>query len=153
MNNHIVTCRVVFMTYKKGLGLDDWIHWHLIHTHRDYRQHSAIAILHTLQFTIAHALGFSVFTSRILATDLLQSPCNFKSHMKSSCHNLITFLPFLLNHLELPFPEPDPILDNNSLKWTLLQLNSQLLTTDCSLGTSRYVDLGRTQRETPSSIV
>jgi hypothetical protein len=30
----------------------------------------AIAILHTLQFTIAHALGFSVFTSRLLATDL-----------------------------------------------------------------------------------
>jgi hypothetical protein len=41
-----------------------------IHTVRDYRQCSAIAILHTLQFTIAHALGFSVFTSRILATDL-----------------------------------------------------------------------------------
>jgi hypothetical protein len=32
--------------------------------------YSAIAILHTLHFTVAHALGFSVFTSRILATDL-----------------------------------------------------------------------------------
>jgi spore maturation protein SpmB len=32
--------------------------------------YSAIAILHTLQFTVAHALGFSVFTSRILATEL-----------------------------------------------------------------------------------
>jgi hypothetical protein len=32
-------------------------------------KYSAIAILHTLQFTVTHALGFSVFTSRILATD------------------------------------------------------------------------------------
>jgi hypothetical protein len=39
-------------------------------TTRDYRQHGAIAILHTFQFTVAHALGFSVFTSRVLATDL-----------------------------------------------------------------------------------
>jgi hypothetical protein len=32
--------------------------------------YSAIADLHTLQFTVTHALGFSAFTSRILATDL-----------------------------------------------------------------------------------
>jgi hypothetical protein len=31
---------------------------------------SAIADLHTLQFTVTHALGFSVFNSRILVTDL-----------------------------------------------------------------------------------
>jgi hypothetical protein len=37
-------------------------------TARDYRQYSAIADLHTLQFTVAQALGF--FISRILATDL-----------------------------------------------------------------------------------
>jgi hypothetical protein len=30
----------------------------------------AIALLHTFLFTVAHALGFSVFTSRIPATDL-----------------------------------------------------------------------------------
>jgi hypothetical protein len=34
--------------------------------------YSAIADLHTLQFTVTHTLGFSVFTSRILATDLTQ---------------------------------------------------------------------------------
>jgi hypothetical protein len=33
-------------------------------------QYSAIADLHTLQFVVAYALGFSVFTSRLLATDL-----------------------------------------------------------------------------------
>jgi hypothetical protein len=32
--------------------------------------YSATADLHTLQFTVTHALGFSVFTSRILATGL-----------------------------------------------------------------------------------
>jgi hypothetical protein len=33
-------------------------------------QYSAIADLQTFQFTVAHALGFSVSTSRLLATDL-----------------------------------------------------------------------------------
>jgi hypothetical protein len=56
-----------------GSGLDDWIYWHLIHSTRDYRQYSAIDFLHTLRFTVPQALGFSVFTSRILATDLYQS--------------------------------------------------------------------------------
>jgi hypothetical protein len=36
----------------------------------NYNKYSAIADLHTLQFTVAHALGFSVSTSRLLATDL-----------------------------------------------------------------------------------
>jgi hypothetical protein len=62
-----------------------------IFTARDYRQYSTIAILHTFQFSITHALGFSAFSSRILATDLSQSHCHFKSHMKSSFHSLIPF--------------------------------------------------------------
>jgi hypothetical protein len=33
-------------------------------------QYSAIPDLHNLQFSIAHALGLSVFTSRLLAPDL-----------------------------------------------------------------------------------
>jgi hypothetical protein len=33
------------------------------------RNYSAIVDLHTLQFTVTHKLGFSVFTSRILVTD------------------------------------------------------------------------------------
>jgi hypothetical protein len=33
-------------------------------------KYSALAGLHTFQFTVAHALGFQVFTSRLLATDL-----------------------------------------------------------------------------------
>jgi hypothetical protein len=34
-----------------------------------HRQYSAIADTHTFQFTIAHALGFSLSTSRLLAMD------------------------------------------------------------------------------------
>jgi hypothetical protein len=36
----------------------------------DYNWYSAITDLHNLQFTLAQVLGFSVFTSRLLATDL-----------------------------------------------------------------------------------
>jgi hypothetical protein len=84
-------------TYKTGSGLDDWIYWHLIHTTRDYMQYSAIVDLHPLQFTLTHALEFSVFTSRILATDLPQSHCHFKSHMKSVLRRLIPFLLLFCN--------------------------------------------------------
>jgi hypothetical protein len=80
----VVTCRVSCVTYRTGFGLDDWIYCNLyIHTVQEYEQYSSIAILHTFQFTVAHALGFSVFNSRILATDLSQYHCHFKSHMKS----------------------------------------------------------------------
>jgi hypothetical protein len=67
--------------------LDDWIYCTLyIHTIREYRQYSAIADLHTFQFIV------SVFNSRILATDSYPSHCNLNSHMKSSCHSLISLL-------------------------------------------------------------
>jgi hypothetical protein len=59
--------------------------------------YGANADLHTSQFTFTHALGFSVFTSRILATDLQQSQCHFKSHTKSSFHSPIPFLPLFFN--------------------------------------------------------
>jgi hypothetical protein len=42
----------------------------LVTTSRNYSQYSAIAVLHNLRFTVAHALGFSASTSRLLATDL-----------------------------------------------------------------------------------
>jgi hypothetical protein len=82
------------ITYKRSFGLDDWIYCTLyyIHTVRYYRSYSTNAILH-IQFIVTHALGFSVFTSRILATDLSQSHWHFKSHMKFSLHRLIPFSP------------------------------------------------------------
>jgi hypothetical protein len=86
----------VGVTDKTGFVLYDWIYCTLylyIQTFCDYRQYSAIAILYTLEFTVANALGFSVFSSLLLATDLSQSHCNFNLHMKSSWHSLISFLP------------------------------------------------------------
>jgi hypothetical protein len=41
------------------------------------RSYSAISDLHNLQFTVTHALGFPVFTSRILVTELRQSHCEY----------------------------------------------------------------------------
>jgi hypothetical protein len=76
MEKNYVFCHIgneffnIITTYKMGSGLDDWIYWRLVHNTRKYRKYSAIADLHTLQFTAAHALRFSVFTSRILATGL-----------------------------------------------------------------------------------
>jgi hypothetical protein len=61
-----------------------WIGWlgllTLIHIHSsELEAIVALSLFHTLsQFTVTHALGFSVFSSRILATDLYQSHCNFK---------------------------------------------------------------------------
>jgi hypothetical protein len=63
----------------------------------DYRQYSAIADLHILQFIVTHALGFSVLTNHILATDLSQSHCNFKTLMKSSSPSIVPFLPLFFN--------------------------------------------------------
>jgi hypothetical protein len=77
-------------------------------TTRDYRQYSAISILHTFQFTVAHTPGFSVFTSRILATDLSQSHCNFKSHMKPSFRSLIPFLPLFGSYQLNSIPSSSP---------------------------------------------
>jgi hypothetical protein len=58
------------MIYRRGLvwmiGFIDTLFTQLGTT----GNYSAIADLHTLQFTVTHALGFSVFISRILATDL-----------------------------------------------------------------------------------
>jgi hypothetical protein len=79
--------------------LDDWIYCTLyIHTIPDSRQYSAITIPHTLQFTVIHTLGFSVFTTRIMATDLSQPPSNFKSYTKSSFHSLIPILILFCNY-------------------------------------------------------
>jgi hypothetical protein len=59
----------VFMTYRRGLdwmiGFTDILYIQL----RTTGNYSAIDDLHTLQFTVTHIPGFSVITSRILATD------------------------------------------------------------------------------------
>jgi hypothetical protein len=118
-------CRGFVRDLQTGFGLDDWIYWHFIHTTWDYTRYSAIADLHTLHFTVTHALSFWVFTSHILATDFIRV-CHFKSHTKSSFHSLIPFLPLLcncpLNSKLISWQACISKLDSslNDLNWTLL---------------------------------
>jgi hypothetical protein len=67
----------------------DWIYWHLIHSTWNYRQLQRYRYS-THRYT--HYIGFSVFTTRIRATNLWHSHCHFTSHMKSFLHSLIYFL-------------------------------------------------------------
>jgi hypothetical protein len=55
----------------------------------NHTYYSAIADLHNLQFAVTHALGLSVFTSRLLATDL-------NAEISTSNHSEV-FLPFLVH--------------------------------------------------------
>jgi hypothetical protein len=68
----------------------------------NYNQYSAVADLHTFQFTVAHALEFSVFTSRLLATDLNTETVT-SSIMKSSCYFLFKYSVLLCPNLYLVF--------------------------------------------------
>jgi hypothetical protein len=83
----------VGVTYKTGFGFDDSIYCTLYIHSLGLREIQRYRYSTHIQFTVTHALHFSVFTSRILATDLSQSHCHFKSHMKSSRYSLIPFLP------------------------------------------------------------
>jgi hypothetical protein len=57
--------------------------------------YSAIADLHTLQFTTAHTLGFSVFTSRILATDAQSNSFLDISSQSPSTADSLSSIPLL----------------------------------------------------------
>jgi hypothetical protein len=54
---------------------------------------TVLSLIYTHYSSPLHTYYYSVFISHILATDISQSHCNFKSHMKSSFRNLIPFLP------------------------------------------------------------
>jgi hypothetical protein len=78
MSYNTVTYKGVRGTNNNGSMSDDWIYWPFFvqsllitsNTTRTYKPYSAIADLHTFQFTAAHALGISVSTSRCLIADL-----------------------------------------------------------------------------------
>jgi hypothetical protein len=67
---------------------DDWIYWFLLCTiSLNYNTYSTIADLHTFQFTVVHALGFSVSTSRCLVVDFCSVFWDIKpsSSLKVNC--------------------------------------------------------------------
>jgi hypothetical protein len=70
----------------------------------NYSQYSAIADLHNLQFIAAHALGFLVFTSRILVTELKM----ILIVIKSSSHTLSLHRPSSNSSSTTNFPWLSP---------------------------------------------
>jgi hypothetical protein len=104
----------------------------LYHLSHNYNQYSAIADLHIFQFTVAHALTFSVFTSRILATDL-------NTETITSNHYEV-FLPFLVqSFLNADPPELDQIIHFSSF----LTLYSSVLQIDAARTTYKTLLLLR----------
>jgi hypothetical protein len=95
LGNDIVTCQVACLWFtRQALNCINWfIAPGTVTQLETTGSYSAIPILHIFQFTVTHALGFSVFTSRILATDFQHSHCHFKSHKKYFLHSLIQLLP------------------------------------------------------------
>jgi hypothetical protein len=70
----------------------------------NYNQYSGIANLQNLKFIVAHALGFSVATSRLVAMDL--------STVTIISNNCKVFLPFLVQSpWTADSPELDPVLE------------------------------------------
>jgi hypothetical protein len=56
----------------------------------NYKDYRAIADLHTFQFTVAHALGFSVSTSRSLTRYLNDGYAFTVSSLSVSCQRILT---------------------------------------------------------------
>jgi hypothetical protein len=95
-------CHMYAWLIRRGFPLYDWIDCTLYIHNWGLHAIRTLSLINTLQFTVTHAPGFSVFTSHILATDL--SYCNFKSYTESSLFSLIPFLPLFCNsrHNSIP---------------------------------------------------
>jgi hypothetical protein len=57
----------------------------------NYKQYSVIADLHNFQFTVVHAIGFSVFTSRLLTT-YFNTDTTLQVIIKASCYIFFNLL-------------------------------------------------------------
>jgi hypothetical protein len=74
----------------------------------NYNQYSAISDLHTFQFTVVHALVFSISTSHLLATDL-NTEIITSNHYEVFCY-------FVFNHSTLLYPNMYSTNPHNSLR-------------------------------------
>jgi hypothetical protein len=104
--------------------------------------YNAIAILHTFQSTVAHALGFSIFTSHLLAMDL-NTEISTSNHCEVSCH-------FVFNHYVLLCPNLYSTNLHNSLRTcsTLVLVLSTALHTNLSYNRSSLYRLLADHTET-----
>jgi hypothetical protein len=124
----ILSC--VWVTYKMGFGLVHWIYGTL-YIHNLGLQ----AIQRNRWFThfTVHCCTLTrvlSLQSHILATDLSQSHCHFKSHMKSTFHSLTPFLPLFCS---CQFRRFDIIQFLISLQAAALKLDSSLTTSTALL--------------------
>jgi hypothetical protein len=99
----------------------------------NHSYYNAIAHLHNFQVTAAHALGFSVFSSRLLATDLNRetSPSN---HYEA----------FLTFHVQLPLnlgTQLKTLLDSSSLQLVCFRRSLLHLTTACKRPLLSHINL------------
>jgi hypothetical protein len=133
--------------------LDDWIYWHLFTQFRTRGNYNAIANLHSLQFTVTHALRFSVFTILILATQYVyQCYCNCSIHevfVQSNC--------FLAIRLQQPVPKTRlnsiPLLRSSYPSWLASRNSTLFCATTASFGTLLYNHFGRTTQKTASLLL
>jgi hypothetical protein len=67
VGTNLLSCTAQHRSFRIDYHLTEFINIYLFYIHKCVQW---IPDLHTLQFTVTHALGYSLFTSRILATDL-----------------------------------------------------------------------------------
>jgi hypothetical protein len=80
-------------------------------------KYSAIADLQTLQFTVTHTPVFSVFTSRILATDFISLTVTRNHTWILLAQPNSPFLSFLLSHIRLPTLSILSPADTKQISW------------------------------------
>jgi hypothetical protein len=108
----------------------------------------AIAILHTLQFTVVQARGFSVFPSRILATDFTTVALSFQLTHEVFMAQSDSLLAISSQSLSTAISRTLP---KSRLQLTVL-LDCYVSTASRLLTVPSYNSLVRTPRKTPSSV-
>jgi hypothetical protein len=113
----------------------------------NYNQYRAITDLHNLQFTVAHTLGLSVFTSRLLAVDLNRETSTSKHYEVSCC--------FFFNHFVLLCPNLRSTDLHSSLRTcsTLILVPSATQNWTCSTNCLQDNFSAQTPQKTLSSVV
>jgi hypothetical protein len=109
LNSYTVTCRCA-RDLLDGLWIGR-IYRHLIHSTRNYRQLQQCRYSHTSQVTVTHTSVLSLLHSPLVVSwqRIHKSHCNVKSHMKSSLHSLISFLPLFSITFDCRFSQKKPL--------------------------------------------
>jgi hypothetical protein len=114
--------------------LDCWINDALYTSLGTIGNYNANADIHNLYFTVAHAVGFSVFTGRILATDFIT-----------------LLLPFQITH-EVLFSQPNSFLAVFSVTFDYNIQNSTRFSTTTSEDELFFKPLYKNHAENTASI-